>query len=52
VIDGKIVEFDQMHALLVSLEHGSAAIIGEPSQSVEKLEVVIKNSLKTGLVGA
>lgn len=52
VTDGEIVTFDQMQALLVSLEHGSAAIIGGQSQSVEKLEDIIKNSLKTGLVGA
>jgi hypothetical protein len=52
VTDGEIVRFDQMQALLVSLEHGSAAIIGDQSQSVEKMEDIIKNSLKTGLVGA
>ena len=51
VTDGEVVRFDQMHALLVGLEHGSAAIIGNQSQSVEKLEVLIKDSLKTGLVG-
>ena len=51
VTDGEIVRFEQMHALLVNLEHGSAAIIGNQSQSVDKLKVVIKDSLKTGLIG-
>jgi len=51
VTDGEVVRFDQMHALLVGLERGSAAIIGDQSQSVEKLEALIKDSLKTGLVG-
>ena len=50
VTDGEMVEFDQMHALLVSLEHGSAAIIGEQSQNVENLVTILRNSLKTGLV--
>ena len=52
VADGQMVKFDQMHAFLVNLEQGSAAIIGEPSQAVERLETVIRESLKTGLVGA
>ena len=52
VIDGEMIEFDQMHALLVGLEHGSAAIIGNQSQAVEKLVPVIRESLQTGLVGA
>ena len=52
VTDGEVVQFDQMHALLVRLEHGSAAIIGEQSQSVESLEAMLRVSLKTGLVGA
>ena len=50
VINGGMVEFDQMHALMVSLEHGSAAIIGDQSQAVENLELLIRQSLKTGLV--
>ena len=45
-----MVEFDQMHALLVSLEHGSAAIIGEQSQNLENLVSTLRISLKTGLV--
>jgi len=52
VSDGELVRFDQMHAFLVALEHGSAAIIGKQSQSVESMQEVIKKSLKTGLVGA
>jgi len=52
VTDGEMVEFDQMHAYLVSLEHGSVAIIGNQSQAVENLEIMIRNSLKTGLVSA
>ncbi len=51
VTDGEMVKFDQMHAFLVSLEHGSAAIIGKQSQAVESMEAVIRESLKTGLVG-
>ena len=50
VTDGEMVEFDQMHALLVSLEHGSAAIIGEQSQNLENLVSTLRVSLKTGLV--
>ena len=51
VIDGDMISFDQMHAFLVNLEHGSAAIIGKQSQTVDSLEALIKESLKTGLVG-
>ena len=52
VKDGEMVKFDHMHAFLVNLEHGSAAIIGKQSQAVESMEAVIRESLKTGLVGA
>jgi len=52
VTDGEMVEFDQMHAYLVDLEHGSAAIIGQRSQAVKSLEALVRNSLKTGMVGA
>ena len=52
VTDGEMVEFDQMHALLVNLDHGSAAIIGEQSQNVENLVTMVRGSLKTGLVDA
>lgn len=52
VIDGEVITFDQMQALMVSLEHGSAAVIGKQSQAVESLEALIRASFKTGLVGA
>lgn len=52
VTDGEMVEFDQMHAMLVNLDHGSAAIIGEQSQNVENLVTMVRGSLKTGLVDA
>ena len=51
VADGEMVEFDQMHAMLVNLEHGSAAIIGKQSQVVENLQAMIRSSLKTRFVG-
>ena len=50
VADGETVRFDRMHALLVNLEHGSAAIIGEQEQNIENMVVMVRNSLKTGLV--
>ena len=52
VTDGEFVNFDQMHAFLINLEHGSAAIIGKQSQAVESMEAMIRESLRTGLVGA
>ena len=52
VTDGELVTFDQMQALMVSLDHGSAAIIGSQSQTVKSMETVIKKSLQTGLIGA
>jgi len=52
VTNGEMVTFDQMHAFLIDLEHGSAAIIGKQSQAVENMEAMIRESLKTGLVGA
>jgi len=52
VTDGVMIEFDQQHALLVNLENGSAAIIGERSQAIENLEPMLRKSLKTSLVGA
>ena len=51
-LDGEEVRFDQMHASLVNLEHGSAAIIGNQSQNFDRLVVMVRNSLKTGLVDA
>ncbi len=50
VTDGEMFQFDHMHAFLVDLEHGSAAIIGKQSQAIQSLESVIRESLKTGLV--
>jgi hypothetical protein len=50
--DGEVVQFDQMHASLVNLEHGSAAIIGSQSQNVDSLAVMVRDSFKTGLVDA
>ena len=47
VIDGEIIQFDQQHALLVSLQHGSAVIIGERSQAIEDFESTLRSSLKT-----
>jgi hypothetical protein len=52
VTDGEVVEFDQMHAYMIDLERGSAAIIGRRSQPVKSLEALVRNSLKTGMVGA
>ena len=52
VTDGEMIDFDQQHALLVNLEHGSAAIIGAKSQTVESLESLLRESLKTGVLGA
>ena len=52
VIDGEMVEFDQMHAYLVNLEHGSAAIIGRSTQPIESLQAMVRSSIKTGLLGA
>ena len=52
VIDGELIAFGDMHAYMVSLEHGSAAIIGRNSQPVEVLESMVRNSLKTGTAGA
>ena len=52
VQDGEMVEFDQMHAYLVNLEHGSAAIIGRSTQPVESLEAMVRSSIETHLVGA
>ena len=52
VRDGEMVEFDQMHAFLVDLDRGSAAIIGERSQAVESLETVVRTAIRTGIVGA
>ena len=46
VTDGEIVEFEKMHALLVDLGPGSAAIIGEQNQGVETLQNLVRESLR------
>ncbi len=48
VVDGEMVNFDGLQAYLIHLEHGSAAIIGQPSQHVASLRAVVVSSLKTG----
>ncbi len=45
VIDRETLEFDGMQALLVSLEKGSAAIIGTGSQSISELYSVVQDSI-------
>ena len=45
VTDGEVVEFEEMHALLVTLGRGSAAIIGEQQQAVEDLQTLLRSSL-------
>jgi hypothetical protein len=52
VSEGETVNFDQMHATLVNLEQGSAAIIGMQSQNVDELVAMVRDSLKTGLAEA
>ena len=52
VSEGETVNFDQMHATLVNLEQGSAAIIGMQSQNVDDLVAMVRDSLKTGLAEA
>jgi hypothetical protein len=52
VTDGEVISFDQQHALLVSLDHGSAAIIGDRSQDLKNLEPMLRNSFKTSLLDA
>jgi hypothetical protein len=47
VNDGEVVEFDQTHALLVDLGHGSAAIIGDMSQSLDSMGPLVRESIKT-----
>ena len=52
VTDGEVIAFDQMQALMVSLEHGAAAIIGNQSQSIESLQALVKESFIIDLVEA
>lgn len=51
VNDGQVVEFQNMHAVLVNLAPGSAAIIGEQDQSVDLLQDLVRGSLKTSVIG-
>lgn len=52
VTDGEVINFDQQHALLVKLDKGSAAVIGDLDQTVENMGSMVRNSLKPGLIGA
>ena len=52
VTDGEVISFEQQHALLVNLDKGSAAIIGDLDQSVEILEAMVRGSFKSMLIGA
>lgn len=52
VAGDEVVAFDQLQAVFVSLKNGSAAIIGKPSQNVDRLKTVVRESLKTALVSA
>ena len=51
VSNGEIVEFGNMHALLVELGPGSAAIIGEQDQPVENLQAMVRQSLILDSIG-
>lgn len=51
VNNGEVIEFENMHALLVDLGPGSAAIIGEQDQAVETLQAMVRQSLITDNVG-
>ena len=46
VKDQEMVEFGDMHALLVSLPSGSAAIIGDMDQPLAALDSVVRNSIR------
>ena len=48
VTDGENVSFDDMQALLVSLDHGSAAIIAKAGQSLGDLPDLLRNGLVVG----
>jgi hypothetical protein len=47
VTDGQSVSFDDMRALLVSLDRGSAAIIANADQSIENLPDLLRRTLLT-----
>ena len=52
VSNGEVVEFENMHALLLTLGPGSAAIIGEQDQRVETLQAMVQQSLIMNSIGA
>jgi hypothetical protein len=45
VSDGKIHAFDNVQAILVELQHGSAAIIGADSQRLSDYYAIVRNSI-------
>jgi len=45
VDDRRLLDFDDMEALLVGLQNGSAAIIGTRQQNVDELHAFIHNSI-------
>ena len=51
VNNGEVVEFENMHALLIELGPGSAAIIGEQGQRIETLQSMVRQSLIIDNVG-
>ncbi|NIP18100.1 MAG: DUF3379 family protein, partial [Xanthomonadales bacterium] len=52
VEDGKDFRFEQMHAHLVSLDRGSAAVIGSLGQPVTGLDALLRQSLTSRATGA
>jgi hypothetical protein len=48
VADGQILAFDGMQAQLVGLAHGSAAVIGTPTQDVAQLHALVQSSFISG----
>lgn len=45
VTDGEMLAFDGLQAQLVTLEHGSAAIIGTDSQGITRFHQLVQNSI-------
>ncbi len=52
VTDGEVITFENQHALLVRLEQGSAAIIGNLDQAIDNLEPMVRASFKSSPIGA
>jgi len=48
ITESSEVNFDQWHASLVNLEHGSVAVIGNQAQRTDEIAVMVRGSLKTG----